>query len=320
MLSETLRSFLLDGPEPSVRALVRVDLLDAPADDPDLCSDRSQIGHEGWAGAILREENPDGSWGKFSGDPDELYLPKYTAANWRLIELSDLGCSRSDARVAKAAELLLDKWSQPESSSLGGPGSEVCITGNSVRMLTRLGYGDDPRVRAALDWLVASQKEDGGWHCFPSETGSIDGWEAMAAFAALPASSRTPPISRAIERGAEFYLERGLLRETNGERNPPWERIHYPNHYYYDVLVGLDFLTSLGYGGDRRLRPAVDLLDRKRMPDGTYPLEAAHPDLTAEDPYHPRTPVYPVLFEYPGQPSRWATALALRVHRRIDAG
>ena len=174
-------------------------------------------------------------------------------------------------------------------------------------MLIRFGYADDPRVRAAVDWLVHAQKDDGGWHCFPSEVGTLDCWESLAAFAALPSSARSAAVHAAIERGAEFYLERGLLRESDGSTNPPWQRIHYPNHYYYDFLVGLDLLSALGYAEDPRIRPALDLLEERRNPDGTWNLQAVHPDLLPDDPYHPRTPVYPVLLEHVGRPSRWAT-------------
>ena len=38
---------------------------------------------------------------------------------------------------------------------------------------------------------------------------------------------------------------------------------------YYDILVGLDILTQLGFGCDRRLRPPLDILMEKRRGDGT---------------------------------------------------
>jgi len=31
--------------------------------------------------------------------------------------------------------------------------------------LIRIGYGNDPRVRKALKWLVKIQNKDGGWLC-----------------------------------------------------------------------------------------------------------------------------------------------------------
>jgi len=195
-------------------------------------------------------------------------------------------------------------------------GAETCITGNGVRMMVRLGYLDDPRIQRGIEWLVSAQKSDGGWHCWRSRTGTLAAWEAMAAFAVIPPARRTASVVRAIERGAEFFLERGLLRETDGSSYRPWWRIHYPNHYYYDFLVGLDFLTALGYGSDARLRPVLKFLEGKRGRDGCWRLDCVQPDLEASDPYHHPPPVYPVLLEYPGEPSQWATLVALRVLRR----
>ncbi|MDE1819393.1 MAG: hypothetical protein KGJ23_00735 [Euryarchaeota archaeon] len=316
MLTKELRRFLLRGTDPSVRYFTLRDLLDRPESDPAVRRARSEIGREGWAARILGGQQKGGFWERFNGDGDELYGPKYIATNWRLIVLSDLGMTRRDPRVRKAAELLLKTWDQPRGGVFGGKYSEVCVTGNCVRMMTRFGYREDERVQRAIDWLVKVQKKDGGWHCFPSRTGTLDGWEPMAAFAAVPPQERSAGVRRAIERGAEFYLGRRLLRDPDGVRYRPWERLHYPNHYYYDLLVGLDFLTAVGYGSDPRMRRALDLLGSKRRRDGAWALEGIHPDLEPDSPYRPKTPVYPMMLEYPGQPSRWATMLALRVQRR----
>ncbi len=41
-----------------------------------------------------------------------------------------------------------------------------CYTGNMARALIRFGYGDDRRVREALDWLVETAHPKGGWSCW----------------------------------------------------------------------------------------------------------------------------------------------------------
>src|SRR5436309_13037708 len=94
------------------------------------------------------------------------------------------------------------------SGELGRLGSEVCITGNAVRMLLRFGYTKHPHLKPAIDWLVGHQKKDGGWHCFRSATGKLDCWVALAAYEALPQYSRSPATLRSIVRGVKFYLVR----------------------------------------------------------------------------------------------------------------
>jgi hypothetical protein len=300
-----------------VRYRVLRELLDRPESDPEVGAARKEIGAKGWAAEILTRQLPGGQWVNPGTTSRELYVPKYTAANWCLILLSELGADRSDPRVARGAELLLDRFGDPTHDSLGGDESEVCITGNCVRMMTRLGYGDDARIQRATRWLVTAQKSDGGWHCGPFETGTLDAWEALAAFASIPAPRRSPEVDRAVDRGLEFFLERGLMTE-DGRTYAPWLRLHYPNHYYYDVLVGLDIVTALGRGSDPRAAPALDWLEGKRDSHGSWPLEALNPDLEPDDDYldHQPTPYYPVGLEHVGRRSRWVTATALLVLQR----
>jgi hypothetical protein len=286
-----------------------------PGDDPAVVAARSDVPNRGGAQRLLAEQLPAGNWVSPGVERPQLYRPKYIATTWKLIVLSELGATRSTPGIQRAAELMLSTYAP--AGELGGKESEVCFTGNMVRTMANLGYADDPLLGPAIAWLVASQKADGGWNCFPSDTGTLDGWEALAAFAALPQSKRTEEVERAIRRGAEFYLDHFLLEE-GPEPYAPWRRTHYPTHYYYDYLVGLDFLTRLGFGADERMRPALDLLESRRNADGTWNLDALHPDLPGPEvtDYQLEPPYYPFVLEPEGRPSRWITVTALGVLRR----
>lgn len=273
------------------------------------------IYRRGWAASILKKQNPKGYWE--SGR--SFYRPKYTATNWQLLVLSDLGLTLEVPSIKRVCELYLNKESKPE-RGLGGRGSEACFTGNLTRMMIRFGYADDPRIKKGLDWLVKAQKEDGGWHCFNRDYGTLDCWEPLAAFDVLPRSKWTRGIRRAVESGAEFYLEREL-HKMGPSKYKAWFRLHYPWHYYYDLLVGLDVLTSLGYSHDKRLKTALDFLREKRRPDGTWAADATHPDLAPGDEYGPfRRPVKPLVLDQPNEPSKWITFLAMRVLKQVDGG
>ena len=309
----------LAGPksDPSVRARFLLEVEGRPPHDPRVRAAVKAIGREGWAESLLAFQWPDGHWVTPGTSDRELYRPKYIVTNWLAIVLADLGMTRKDPRIRRTAELLLDRWSR-KGGDLSGSSGEVCVTGNAVRTLIRFGYLDHPVVQRSIAWIVRTQKPDGGWHCFPSRTGTLDGWEGLAALAEIPPESRDESIRRSIERGAEFYLRRHLMEE--GEiRYPPWFRIHYPNHYFYDVLVGLRILTRLGYGADPRLAPALRWLRSKRGRDGTWSLDAALPDL---DPklagYQYNQVVFPLMLEPLHEPSRWATVEALSVLARVD--
>ncbi len=304
-------NWLLEPNQPSVRYYTLLDLLDYSKDNHEVRRTHSNISKLGWVYQILKAQNAGGFWE--SGK--NLYTPKYRATNWMALILSDLGLTKENKWVRKAADLFFKQW-LPLPSAENIFNDEVCIVGNTARMLTRFGYEDDPRVRRLFDRLVEDQKEDGGWHCFESSRGTLDCWEALAAFAALPRNRRTRGIKRSAERGAEFYLERKLFRE--GHSYPPWLRFHYPVHYYYDLLVGLDIITGLGYADDRRLKPALQILQNKLRPDGRWALDAIHPDLGVGASYRLRKRPKPFALEVEGKPSKWITLTALRVLKRTE--
>ena len=307
-----LISWLLEKDQPVVRLRTLLDLLDLPEDHPDVRGARSDISERGWALDIFRNQRQEGHW----ESRESLYRPKYTATNWMALVLSDFGLTNEDARIARVAGLFLREWMGNGESNIFK--DEVCKVGNTARMMTRFGYGDDARVRRLYDRLVADQKDDGGWHCHESSTGTLDCWEALAAFAAVPKSRRTRRINSSVERGVEFYLKRRLFDE-GGRKYLPWFRFHYPVHYYYDILVGLDVVTALGFGDDRRLNPALQILNGRRQ-GGAWPLDRIHPDPAsyAWGKHNLRWKVKPFGLEKVGTRSKWITLTALRVLKRVE--
>jgi len=304
-------SWLLEEDQPAVRFHALTDLVGLPENHPDVKKARSEIPRKGWASDILSKQKPGGYW----ESSRNLYQPKYAATNWMALVLSDLGLTRDDPGITKTAELFFKEWMDDKKENIFK--DEVCIVGNTARYMTRFGYYDDPRVRTLFERLVEDQKEDGGWHCWDPAKGTLDCWEAIAAFAAIPKKNLTRRIKGSIERGAEFYLERRLFEE-GGPKYRPWFRLHYPVHYYYDILVGLDVVTALGFGGDKRLKPALDILNRKRL-NGRWPLERVHPDPPsyAWGKGNRRRRTKPFALEEVGNPSKWLTLTALRVQKRV---
>jgi hypothetical protein len=309
--------WLLEEDQPAVRYRTLRELLERPETDSDVRAARERIPRTGWAARVLEARRPDGWW----NNAERIYQPKYLSTNWMLLVLSDLGVDRSVPEVRESCEL----WMKRSRGRDGGfsisprAASHHCYVGNMARALVRFGYADDPRVRAALDWLVRTASPLGGWSCFGSGR-NLDSWEGLSAFAAYPRAKWTATMQACVEKAAEFYLDRELHRQ--GSPYAPWMRFHYPVHYYYDLLVGLDLLTSLGYADDPRLRFALSVLDSKRRRDGRWNLDALHPDVEGslakwlEE--HPSRRPIPFGLEPVGRPSKLITLTAEKVRARVD--
>ncbi|MFA5896721.1 MAG: prenyltransferase/squalene oxidase repeat-containing protein [Thermoplasmata archaeon] len=293
-------AWLLEPREPAMRYLASRHLLRPRPSPRSLERLRAAVPRKGWASAILARQREKTWW----ATKRSCYVPKYRSTIWQLQVLADLGLSRRDERVANAVEFWFDLHYARDGGYDPSEGKKrhghLCTTGNMVRSLIRLGYLDDERVQSAVRWLVDEQLPDGGWDCFGRKRGTIDAWEAMSAFADLPPARRSPDVRRAIERGAEFFLDRRLLHE--GEHFRPWYRLRYPWHYHYNVLVGLDFLSALGYGRDPRMAEALAVLRDRRQEDGRWLLDRPPGDM---------------VLEKAQEPSKMITFLALRVGQRV---
>lgn len=318
MARDPVVAWLLDPSQPAVRYRALTELVGLPESEPSVREARADIPRRGWAAEILAARDPGGWWVQ----SQDLYRPKYTSTHWRLLVLSDLGLTRANEAIASSCEL----WMRGTPMRNGGVGGNragtghYCVVANMARALLRFGHEDDPRVLRSLEWLVEQADPKGGWSCF-GRGRNLDSWEALAAFAAYPKRRWTRAMTEAVERGAEFYLERALHRQ--GGRYDPWFRFHYPTHYYYDLLVGLDMLTRLGYAKDPRLGVALEHLRRRRRRDGRWNLDAIHPDVDGGMARwyeaHPKDRPVPFGLETVGAPSRMITLTARCVLARVEA-
>jgi hypothetical protein len=312
-----------DPDNPGVRYFALRDLLDQPEQDPEVQAARAAIMTTGPVPAILDAQYPDGYWVKPGGG----YSPKYRSTVWQIIFLAELGADPSDERVRRGCEYLLDHSiaSNGAFSVNQKPvpsGCIHCLNGNLIHALNRLGYADDPRVQAALDWQARAITGAGSFRYLKSgvpgpgfscsaNLGQPCGWganKAMRALLSVPPEARTPTVQRAIEAGVEFLFSRdpAVADYPYTERvSSTWFKFGFPLTYWSDVLETVAVLAELGYGGDPRLAHALQLVLSKQDDQGRWKLENA---LTGK---------MWVDVEQKGQPSKWVTLRALRVLKRV---
>lgn len=318
----------IDAENPGVRYFALTDLLGKPQDDAEVIKARQAVMADGPVPAILEAQEPDGFW----VEPGPGYYPKYRGTVWQIVFLAQLAADGNDAQVRSGCNYILDhsRCSRGGFSISGTPAGMIhCLQGNLCAALIDLGWFGDERLGEALDWLARSiigqniaPSEDKqapirylrsgnsapGFVCsannqLPCAWGAV---KAMLALSKVPESERTTTMKTAINKGLEFLLGRDPAEADYpiGYAEKPsrsWFRFGYPIGYVTDVLQILETLVALGYGGDQRLQPAVDLLLSKQNEQGCWKLEYTYNGKTWVD------------VEVKGQPSKWVTLRALRV-------
>jgi len=340
--ADPVLDWLLEKQDPGVRAFALRDLLGAPADDPEVTAARRAANRTSPVREILEAQQTEGWWVK----PGPGYSPKYRGTLWSMIFLGQLGADGSDRRVKRGADYVLthSRAREPYGGvSLNGTPSGMyhCIQGNLCTSLLDLGFGDDPRVQAALDWLARSITGEGicpavpGERRLPKDTieaaryyrsgNSGPGflcaansqrpcaWGAIPALDALsriPSRDRSPAVKRAIQEGRTFLLSRDPAvadypTPTGGPPSRSWFQFGYPMGYVQDVLRNLEVLTALGCEKDRRLQHAAENLLQLRTPDGRWIMRYSYKGKMWSD------------VEGKGRPSKWVTLRARRVLKRM---
>jgi hypothetical protein len=239
--------------------------------------------------------------------------------------LAELGADPTDERVRRGCEYLLNHSLASNNafsaSPRPAPSSAIhCLNGNLLSALLRLGYSDDPRVQAALDWQVQAITGQGQIRYYPWGTtgpgfacgvnlGQPCGWgatKAMKALIAVPPQQRTPAIQHALEVGAAFLFSRDPAVADypyTGRVSSSWFKFGFPLSYWSDVLETAAVLVELGYSDDPRLHHALRFILNKQDGQGRWRLENA---------LNGTLRVW-INIEQKGRPSKWVTLRALRV-------
>ncbi len=332
MKTDAVLDWLLEKKDPGVRYFALRDLLGAPADDPEARAARRATVRSSPVKEILSAEEAEGWWVK----PGPGYSPKYTGTVWQVIFLGQFGADGEDRRVRRAADYVLDH-SRASYGGFSANGSNAamihCLQGNLGASLLELDFGGDPRLKQALEWMARSITGEGvapaeekdapvryyrsgnsaPGFCCSANNHKPCAWGAIPALDALsrvPPRARTGAIRRAIQQGTEFLFSRdpavadypmGWSTKPNGS----WFKFGYPMGYVTDVLRGVEVLTALGRGRDRRLARAAQLILSKRLPDGHWTLEYSYAGKTWFDIGEKR------------KPNKWVTLRALRALKRM---
>ena len=304
--------WLLEPENPAVRYWTLVDILGRPDDDAEVQEARAVIPSWSPVAELLAAQKPDGYWIK----PD-YYLPRASRGTfWVLTVLGDLGLTAENEHVQKACDFMFAH--QRESGEfcrqrrVRGQGivwqehSEPCTHARIVRFLIQFGYGDDPRVRRAIDWLLPIQRDDGMWLCRDEgRRGCLRATIDVLRVAALdPETAAQPGIARAADSVCGLLMEPRMSRYHVGEGWGTWEALKYP-YFGFSVVSALDALARLGFGMEiPKIAAAVEYLISRQLPDGAWPMDQSWPNP-------------PLDFGRVGEPNKWITLDVMRLLRRM---
>lgn len=194
--------------------------------------------------------------------------------------------------------------------------SLICMTAHLAYCLVRLGYQQTNTVHAALDYILTTQRHDGGWHCDRlKQQGERD--EAApscpaATIHVIRLLAQYGKTYRAVVKPCLNSLVSAINQtalsgcELDGQQDINWEKLRYPPHY-----TGLDILNlihSLSFFPDLFAHSNFDQMVAailKRW-DGTHWLRAEKriPEWSDFD------------FSQPNKYSEWLTSLFLQAIER----
>lgn len=282
---------LLADPSPSFRRRVLTELLDAPADDPEVADLAARRSDE-LAAALA------------AGQTGERDL---RAMTWALCRAAYLGFDRSTPAVAAVAEAMLNRQKRDGSFPLAAfrRGTEdrrysmmPLQTALPLRGLAAAGYATDERAERAYDWLLAQRLDDGAWPIGISsgQTGYIAGYRRLpgssgcrvtteAAIAALvlhPERRRDTETRRALdlllqrETRDEWALGSEVERLTGTGVVPGFVTAY----ARFDLAFVLELATRAGAGPDDARVASIDaFLESRRGPAGLWE-HPARPELS----------------------------------------
>ena len=265
---------LLESENPSIRYFALKDLLDEPSNSTRLRAEQAKISGGLFVRSLLSGQQADGGFGVHP-------YAKWTGAHWRLVSLVELGIPTRHPKAVKMAGPVLE-WLTGEKHRdgikkvEGRARAHASMEGNALAACSKIGLGDDEKVRTLAQALLESQWPDGGWNCDPRPEADHSSFhESLIPLWGLTEyvkATGSRGYRKAIDRACEFFLKHKLYRSCKDGRliKQEWLKLHYPCYWHYDLLQGLLILSRAGKLGDPRTREALDLITHKRRKDGKW--------------------------------------------------
>ncbi len=290
MNTDTIVRTLLESEQPAIRFKIRTGYLGEDPNARAMKRLRNEIRDSPLVASLLEPRRRDGKF------PDRVYA-KWQGAHWVMAALADIGYPTADKTLLPIRDQLQARWlheyyyaefpAATKAKAYAGHGVPVmegrhrrCASqqSNALWSILKLGLANR-QTHDFVERLLHWQWPDGGWNCDKEPRAHHSSFmESILPVRALAHYGKVYDNRRALDaarRGAEIFLKRQLfLRQSDGKViKREFVQLHYPLYWHYDILHGLKVMAEAGFIGDRRCKPALQLLMEKRLPDGGWPAE-----------------------------------------------
>jgi hypothetical protein len=269
---------------------------------------QDRIDTEGWGKQFLNKRQSTGHWGM------KFYQPKWTSTHYTLLDLRNLNLNPDHKQVKDTINMVLDSHKAKDGGIKLGPStseySDVCVNGMFLNYASYF-KAEEQKLISIVDSILNEIMPDGGFNCRTTRSGArhsslhttISVLEGIIKFQKTGYTYRMNDLNKAKISSEEFILIHKLfLSDKTGEIiRREFLNIPYPCRWKYDILRALDYFQYSGRRWDLRMKPAIDVLLKKRRKDGLWNVQVAHPGQVHFE------------MEKAGKPSRWNTLRALRV-------
>jgi hypothetical protein len=279
------RALLLCDPSPVLRHRVLTELLDVPADDPEVTD--------------LAARRPAELAELVAAEPTGL-----KEAAWLLCRLAYAGLDRRHPRVAELAEQVFARQradgSFPLAAFQTSDKYEVVPlqTALPLRGLAAAGYATDQRAERGYGWLLAQRLSDGAWPTgrAAGQPGFVAGYRRLPGSAGCRANTQAALAALVLHprRRADGSTRRALDLLLQRETRDEWalgtevarlRGLEEPAGFFtfyarFDLAFVLELAGRAGASAeDPRVADLVEFLLARRGPAGLWE-HPAHPELT----------------------------------------
>jgi len=212
-----------------------------------------------------------------------VYGPKWVSTHYTMLELRFMEIDPSNPIYQDALNTLLDHEWKDNALYHKHMHLDMCIVGMLLSMVS-YGQRDDERIKGMIDYILSHIMQDGGWNCawerkpYPKISSvhtTLSILEGLRDYFNNGYSYRLDEVKKAMRIGIETLLKRNLYQahQTKAPIHPTMMKSSYPPRWKYDILKVLEFLESIHFPYDDRMKDAIEVITQTLkgpfMPKGT---------------------------------------------------